>query len=71
MSKTKLYLAYGSNLSRTQMAVRCPAARVAGTSELKGHRLLFRGAHEDAVATVEPCPGLSVPVLVWEIGEED
>lgn len=71
MSKKKLYLAYGSNLSRGQMAERCPTARPAGTTEMKGFRLLFRGAHAGAVATVEPLEGGSVPVLAWEIGEDD
>ena len=70
MSK-KLYLAYGSNLNLEQMAYRCPAAKPAGTSELKDYRLLFRGAYGGAVATVEPCDGKSVPVLLWEITPTD
>ena len=37
-------------------------ATVAGTSEIKGYELLFRG-----VATVEPKEGGSVPVLLWNI----
>jgi len=63
----QLYLAYGSNLNRTQMAIRCPTAKVVGTSVLKDYRLLFRGSHAGAVATVESYPGGSVPVLVWEL----
>ena len=34
-------------------------------------RLLFRGPHGGAVATVESCKGGSVPVLIWEISEAD
>ena len=34
-------------------------------------RLLFRGGRECTVATVEPFPSGSVPVLIWEITEAD
>ena len=72
MSKRKkYYVAYGSNLNRTQMAVRCPSARIVGTSVMEGWRLQFRGARKGAVATVERYPGASVPVLVWEITSAD
>lgn len=67
----KLYIAYGSNLNLAQMADRCPTARVIGSSEMKGWRLLFRGSRAGAVATVEPEKGSSVPVLVWEITSAD
>ena len=67
----KLYVAYGSNLNLSQMAERCPTARVAGAGVMEGWRLLFRGAHAGAVATVEPFEGSSVPVLVWEITSAD
>lgn len=67
----KLYLAYGSNLNLKQMAQRCPTARVVGVSEMKDYKLLFRGAHAGAVATVEPYKGGSVPVLVWETTPAD
>ena len=67
----KLYIAYGSNLNLEQMADRCPTARVLGASGMEGWRLLFRGAREGAVATVEPFNGGSVPVLVWEITPAD
>lgn len=66
-----LYLAYGSNLNLEQMAQRCPGAKVLGATELKNYRLLFRGGHAAAVATVEPHKGGSVPVLVWSITPAD
>lgn len=53
----KLCIAYGSNLTLEQMANRCPTAKVVGTSEIKDHKLTFRGPHLHAVATVEPCKG--------------
>ena len=37
------YIAYGSNLNRGQMALRCPDAKVVGTGEIKDYELLFRG----------------------------
>lgn len=67
MDAKKLYIAYGSNLNLAQMADRCPTARVIGATSMKDWRLLFKGPHGGAVATVEPFKGASVPVLVWEI----
>lgn len=71
MENKKYYIAYGSNLNLPQMADRCPTARVLGASRMNDSRLLFRGPHGGAVATVEPCKDSSVPVLVWEISEAD
>ena len=69
--KTKIYLAYGSNLNLEQMSRRCPYAKVLGTTKLEGYELLFRGYHESAVATVEPKDGSSVPVLLWKTTDMD
>ena len=66
-----LYIAYGSNLNLTQMLQRCPTARVIGTSEIKDYELVFRGSRYSAVATIEPCEGSNVPVLLWGIQPED
>ncbi len=65
----KLYLAYGSNLNRTQMGYRCPDAVVRGSTTLKDYRLSFRGNRHSGVATIEPNQGSSIPVLLWEISE--
>ncbi len=67
MEKKRLYIAYGSNLNLPQMSMRCPTAQVVGTSEVKDYELLFRGGNRGAVATIEPLPGSSVPVLLWDI----
>ena len=67
----KLYLAYGFFVNPKQMADKCPTAAPLGISELKGYRLLFKGAHAEAVATVEPNKDETVPVLVWEITPAD
>ena len=65
--KEKLYLAYGSNMNQTQMAFRCPTAKVVGTSELKGYELLFKGGRRGAVATVEPKEMLQVELEGKEV----
>ena len=62
----RYYIAYGSNLSESQMAYRCPTAKVVGTSTLKDWRLLF-----DGPASIEKCKGYKVPVLIWEIQPAD
>jgi hypothetical protein len=64
--RKKYYIAYGSNLSVEQMAQRCPDAKVAGMAALKDWKLVFR-TH----ATIEPCDGRVVPVLIWEISQRD
>lgn len=71
MNEKTLYIAYGSNLNLEQMSRRCPTARPLGNAKLTGYRLLFRGGHGGAVATVEKHKSGSVPVLVWELEPPD
>lgn len=66
MKRKTYYIAYGSNLSVEQMAVRCPDAKIVGMATLKDWKLVFR-FHADIV----PCEGRVVPVLIWEISERD
>ena len=70
MKKT-YYIAYGSNLHLGQMAHRCPTATIVGTTELKNWRLLFKGSRSGNYATIEPCIGDTVPVLIWELTDAD
>ena len=63
---SKMYIAYGSNLSVEQMAHRCPDAKVAGMAAITDWKLVFR-VH----ATIEPADGRTVPVLLWEISGRD
>ena len=68
----RLYIAYGSNLNIEQMGFRCPYAVPIGTTVLTDYRLMFRGGMDgNAVATIEPAKGESVPVLLWEITPRD
>lgn len=69
--KRKYYIAYGSNLHIGQMAYRCPNATIVGTSELKDWRLMFKGSKSGNYATIEPCIGETVPILVWSITKSD
>ena len=64
-----LYIAYGSNINVKQMAYRCPGARVAGTAELTGYDLLFKGRRYSSHATVEQQGDGRVPVLLWNINK--
>lgn len=63
---TKLYVAYGSNLSKRQMRMRCPTARPLGKFMLTSARLIFRG-----VADLEYAPGETTPCGLWSINQAD
>ena len=67
----KLYAAHGFFMNPARMADKCPTAILAGSGELKGYRLLFRGEHAEAVAVIEPGKDANVPVVVWEITPSD
>ncbi len=67
----RYYIAYGSNLNIRQMRMRCPGARIIGTSEIPGYELLFKGSKTGSYLTIEPEEGASVPVAVWSVTEED
>ena len=69
--KKRYYIAYGSNLNIRQMRMRCPSARLIGTSTLEDYELLFKGSKTGAYLTVEKKDGSSVPVGVWEVSTED
>lgn len=62
----KLYLAYGSNLCKQQMAARCPDAEPVGPADLANFALVFRG-----VADIEPREGSTVYGGLWRISERD
>ena len=71
MENKRLYLAYGSNLSVSQMRHRCPDAHIIGTAEIKDYRLMYKGSKTGSYATIEPEEGQKVPVLVWSISNRD
>ena len=57
-----IYIAYGSNLNKEQMSIRCPDAKVIGKSMIPNHRLVFKG-----VADMIPAKGHQCPVALWRI----
>jgi gamma-glutamylcyclotransferase (GGCT)/AIG2-like uncharacterized protein YtfP len=60
-----IYFAYGSNLNKRQMAVRCPLATAIGPYRLDDAVLVFRG-----VADVIHKPGAAVFGAIWRITPE-
>jgi len=64
MIEEYLYGAYGSNLSLSQMARRCPDAQPVGTLILSGFSLVFRG-----VADIEPNDQGKLAIGLWRITE--
>lgn len=63
----KYYFAYGSNLNKEQMKMRCPSATVRGSSVIEDYMLVFRRG----VLTIEPSKGDCVPVGIWKITDDD
>lgn len=63
---TKLYIAYGSNLSKRQMRIRCPTARPLGRFMLTKARLVFR-----VFADLEYDETSQVPCGLWAINRAD
>lgn len=70
MSK-RCYIAYGNNLNIPQMRMRCPGARIIGTSIIDDYQLLFKGSKIGSCFTIEPNDGADVPVVIWEVTESD
>ena len=69
--KKRYYIAYGSNLNIRQMRMRCPSARIIGTSEIPDYELLFKGSKTGSYLTIESKEGSRVPVAAWEVSAED
>ena len=67
----RYYVAYGSNLNVRQMLMRCPTARMIGTSVIKDYRLMFKGSRTGTYLTIEPELGSEVPVGVWAVSADD
>ena len=63
-----LYVAYGSNMSKSQMAYRCPNSKVICNGKLYGYKLVFN-YHADVIKTENKND--FVPVVVWNIADSD
>lgn len=66
-----IYLAYGSNMSLTQMKLRCPEATMLKITNLKGYRLVFKGLDNRSYATIVEDRESTIPVMLWSINSED
>lgn len=66
MAAMKLYIAFGSNLCKSQMRKRCPTARPLGKFMLTNARLIFRG-----VADLEYAEGAKTPCGLYAIYKAD
>ena len=62
------YLAYGSNMVSSQMAIRCPSASIVGVGCL--HRYAFQ-INSRGVATVIPDVTKQVYGLLWDIPPQE
>jgi gamma-glutamylcyclotransferase (GGCT)/AIG2-like uncharacterized protein YtfP len=68
------YFAYASNLSRKQMAERCPAAKPKMIAKLPHYRLVFAGwsrKWRGGYATIRQSTGNVVVGALYEISERD
>lgn len=61
-----LYAAYGQLLNKSMRKSVCPSMRLVATGRINGYRLVFK-IHED----IEPDDCSSVPVLVFEVDDDD
>lgn len=64
------YLAYGSNVSQSEMASRCPSAEFVGVTRLFGNKLTFKG-HGVGYLTTEPNDDMYTYVAVYKVTPQD
>ena len=68
------YFAYASNLSRKQMAERCPDNQPRFRAVLPNYKLIFTGwsrQWRSSTASIKPFQGEKVPGAVYELSERD
>jgi hypothetical protein len=63
-----LHFAYGSNMSRALMRMRCPHAQALGTATLHGWRFVIT---PDGVGSIAPQPGAEVLGVLWRVTPRD
>lgn len=63
-----LYFAYGSNMSRSQMAIRCPRSQPRGVALLRGWRFLI---NRRGFATIVPDSASFVYGILWDVPADD
>jgi hypothetical protein len=68
ISAMTLHFAYGSNMSRALMAMRCPGARPLGTVSLAGWRFIV---NPDGVGSIAPRSGALLRGVLWRVDLRD
>jgi hypothetical protein len=68
MHAMRIYFAYGSNMDDTQMARRCPDARLVGPAALPEHRFFIT---KNGWASVRPDSSHTVWGLLWQLSQRD
>jgi hypothetical protein len=63
-----LHFAYGSNMSRALMGLRCPAAQALGAATLAGWRFVV---NPDGVGSIAPAQGALLRGVLWRLGLRD
>ena len=63
-----LHFAYGSNMSRALMGMRCPGATALGTATLAGWRFVVI---REGFGSIAPQPGRVVHGVLWRLGPRD
>jgi gamma-glutamylcyclotransferase (GGCT)/AIG2-like uncharacterized protein YtfP len=63
-----LHFAYGSNMSRALMRVRCPGAAALGIATLSGWRFVI---NPEGFGSVAPQPGARVHGVLWRLTARD
>jgi gamma-glutamylcyclotransferase (GGCT)/AIG2-like uncharacterized protein YtfP len=66
--RVTLYFAYGANMNRATMRLRCPGAQALGPARLAGWRFVI---FLDGYASVEPWPGRNVYGILWRLGPRE
>ena len=67
-SDQELYFAYGSNMNKAQMSIRCPRSKPLAIARFSGHRFLINSR---GVATVIPDRNYSVYGVIWRLSDGD
>ncbi len=68
----RYYIAYGSNMSMTQIKRRCPDVELVDSTFLNGYKLEFKTAYgTGAFATITPDANSKVPVVIFKISQND
>ena len=75
MDEVKLYFAYGSNLYKEQMKVRCPKSKYLEKHYFDDHKLCFcwngLSTNPNGVANIIKETGSKVPGVIYEISKSD